>query len=82
MNCSEKVLPIKIPTDVKFNNFQTYKNTNNLLIITITWFDYTCASQSKLIIGTSVIVLSIFIFQYTIGNREAFSYFDNFKEPE
>ena len=55
---------------------------NNLLIIAITWFDYTCASQSKLIIGTSVIVLSIFIFQYTIGNREAFAYFDNFKEPE
>ena len=55
---------------------------NNLLIIAITWFDYSCASQSKLIIGTSVIVLSIFIFQYAIGNREAFAYFDYFEEPE
>ena len=78
------ILPIKVPKDVKFKTIsKIYKKIqNNLLIITITWFDYTWASQSKLIIRTSVIVLSIFVFQDTIGNREAFANFDYWFKPE
>ena len=55
---------------------------NNLLIVTIAWFDYSKVPYSKLIVGSRIIALCIFIFQDAIGNCEVFTYFYHWLKPE
>ena len=54
----------------------------NLPFIAITFFNYSGTAQSKLIIGTSVIVLRIFVFQDAVGNIVAFTNLNHGFKPE